>query len=188
MTALEFDVLRALAGDIFRVSPFRQSLLAKGHGEWEFRVVGETVEATRVAKVEPLTLVTLKAAAIFIATLQILLSTPAAAADAIAARTVIPKHKRSIEVYVTVPPAPDNRGYVVALACDGEAIASTYRQLDGSASRGPFQPVVFAQLRDGVYRVSVVLVGSRGLLASAKPQIVRIGFGKAPDLFSEAQP
>jgi hypothetical protein len=121
---------------------------------------------------------------ICIATVWILLSTLAAAAPPIRAHLVVTKaDPHRVEVYVTVTPAPENAGYLAELACDGHD-ASTFRQLEGARSAGPFQPVVWREVPDGECQVRVTLFSGAGPIASATHQL-RIGFGRGDDVALE---
>jgi len=158
------------------ISSFRAALLHFGHGEWEL-IAGEW---TRVAKHAALVLGCL------------LLYTvcgisPAQAAAPITARVIVPKAKpHALEVYVTVEPRPENRGFSAWLTCDGEPVTSTFRQLDGASSRGPFPPIVWTPLPDCTYLVSVAVIGPDGRpTAYAKPTVIRVGVASTPSMFED---
>lgn len=81
----------------------------------------------------------------------------------------------TITVFVNVPPAPENRGYFVIAEPRGRGAShSTFRQLEGATSEGPFQPVVM-KLSGAVYDVGAVLVGESGrVLARTELRMVRV--------------
>jgi hypothetical protein len=81
----------------------------------------------------------------------------------------------AISVFVTVPPAPENRGYFVIAEPQGRGVSqSSFRQLEGEVSEGPLRPVDM-KLTGGVYAVGAVLVGERGrVLARSDLRTVRV--------------
>jgi hypothetical protein len=82
----------------------------------------------------------------------------------------------TITVFVSIPPAPENRGYKVIAQCrrDDGLSTESFRQLAGDASIGPFVPTEF-RLAGCVYAVGAVLLGERGrVLAMSDLRTVRV--------------
>jgi hypothetical protein len=81
----------------------------------------------------------------------------------------------TISVFVSIPPAPENRGYWTIAECHRDDGLSTrsFRQLEGEQDH-PQQPVTF-RLSGCVYTVGAVLVGEHGReLARTPPRTVRV--------------
>lgn len=65
-----------------------------------------------------------------------------------------------LEVYVSIAPAAANRAYLVTASCRGDQVQSSYRQLEGQRSEGPFAPVVWRNLPGCTYTVATTLLGA----------------------------
>lgn len=100
-----------------------------------------------------------------------------AGGEAIRARVRVVKavEPGELEVYVSVPPAAANRAFTVTATCRGDEVQSSYRQLEGERSEGPFAPVVWRQLAGCQYVVTTALLGAGGQpIARAHPAYARI--------------
>lgn len=84
--------------------------------------------------------------------------------DAIRAHVRIVRNTEpgQLEVYVAVPPAAANRAFTVAATCRGDQVESSYRQLEGERSKGPFAPVVWRNLPGCTYAIATELLGAGG--------------------------
>lgn len=84
--------------------------------------------------------------------------------DAIRAHVRIVRNTEpgQLEVYVAVPPAAANRAFTVAAICRGDQVESSYRQLEGERSQGPFAPVVWRNLPGCTYAIATELLGAGG--------------------------
>jgi hypothetical protein len=77
-------------------------------------------------------------------------------------------------VFVSVAPAPENRGFWTIAECgrDDGLSTRTFRQLEGEHFH-PQQPIEF-RLSGCVYSVQAILVGERGELARSERRTVRV--------------
>jgi len=87
----------------------------------------------------------------------------------------------TITVFVRIPPAKENRAYLVEAVSEDGAAASSGRELHGESSAGPFPPTVL-RLTGGTYAVGATLLGEHGrVLARSRPHLVRVQCRSCPE-------
>ena len=79
-----------------------------------------------------------------------------------------------------VPPAAENRGVLGTLDCPHYS-RSSFLQLDGERSRGPFQPFDWPRLPDCIYTIAVTLIGADGRPIAATQLRAIVGAPRTED-------